>query len=389
MSKVKCHPSWEEVVQKAEEKELDVLNALRQGSLYLPLSFISQSTAIQSWIYHLPKFDMKIDGTTANARRLKVQFYHVPFLVTALTDEPHVAVRARDIMSSNRNIERCGGMAATKTISAPGNTIALLLQMALRVDMIREFESFPHLSQIYDIVPTARDYIVFSENQDEMPVSAISFTALTARSIIRQLAASCSMLQKRGFNHGNPRLENLSFHNTPFIYRYRDHTVSGDILLRYRDLRTSSATFEGNHYFTASHRLDAHQNALHISPFQEVVNSNPSCSYLDYKNLCGVNTLTYILSEKTKDIYDSIRHGGVSLYSSSFDFYSFMMELMRVVSFRGAISADEVLRTMWANMWVSSADFEIMSERVRSGDLSFSGVNLRCDIADYILRITE
>jgi hypothetical protein len=389
MSKVKCHPSWEEVVQRAGEKEIDVLSALSRGSLYLPLSFISSTTAIQSWIYHLPKADMKSDGTRPNIRRLEVQFYHVPFLVSVLTDEPHVAARAHNIMRSNHNIERCGGMATTKTISAPGDTIALILQMALRVAMIQEFGSFPHLAQIYDIVPTANDYIVFNENEAAIPVSVLSFTAPTARSIIRQLAASCSMLQKKGFNHGSPRLENLSFHDMPFVYRYREHTVSGDILLRYHDLRTSSATFNGNHYFTASHKLDAHQNALHISPFQEVVNSNPACAYLDYKNLCGVNTLTYILSERTKDIYDSIRHGGVSLYSSSFDFYSFMMELMRVSSFRNAVFADEDLRTMWANMWISSADFDIMTERVHSGNLSFSNVNLRCDIADYILRITE
>lgn len=398
MGKVKRYLLWTEILDGATLQEEKVLRSLREGLRRMPEDFVKPDVAIVDWNYQLSLKDFSSestpysqteDGTYHTVQGMEVKVKVFPFFPLVVINEEVTLQRAINIMRMNRDIERCGGIAPRSATSIPEAPLSVLLQMGLRKSMMEKHGSFPHLGQIYDVVPDKGRYLVFSEQESEIPFRELVFTPTLVRSLIRQLAASCAMLQENGFNHGNPKFECLSFHYAPLAYLFQGHVISGEILLRYQDLRASSASFDHHHYFPAHPSLRVHQSELHFNPLQMSRNDAPLCDKLPYTKSCGAKTLVYKFTDKTCDIYNVIRHGGMSLYSSSFDFYSFLIQLMCREEFRNVVFNDESLALMWFNMWITPEDGDVMTERVLNSRASFAGVSLRCDIARYVLHISE
>lgn len=386
MRSEQVYSTWSELLEEADVKEEMVssfVESLSSGGTTSFPAVISHEKKRKTWDYYT-------EGHGHTLRNRMVDVKELPLFHTYhLQERPEVVSRALQTTAEHRKILRCGGMTPQRAYSCNRYLASIILQMTLRRIMLRSCLDFLHIPQIYDIVGEDNGFRIYSDNTNAYSPSF--FTVKDAHSIIRQLAASLTLLQKKGFNHGNPSREALSFHRNSFAYLCEGHQITGDVLLCYRDLSLSSATFDGTHLFTESPTLTAYQNALQISPFEEIVNKNQACQQLHYRKLCNVETLTYRLTTTSEETYDAIRHGGVALYSSSFDFYHFLLSLMCYRPFRETVLGDEELRLVWANLWMSEEDFHEVMRRIESNErnVNLNGLNLRCDITRYVLKITE
>jgi len=111
------------------------------------------------------------------------------------------------------------------------------------------------------------------------------------------------------------------------------------------------------------------------------------------------NVMMYRLTNSTIEIYNAIRHIGFPLFTSSFDFYCFIVSLMCDVTFYNTVVNDERLYHLWKMMWQID-DLQVVEELLKEThnfthdqeamDIYDSPVNiirgkwLRCDVVKHI-----
>jgi hypothetical protein len=387
MDKVRLYPSWLDIENLSSTRQNDIIEMVTSGSTVLPASFISHDTTghVSSeeakWSHHLRKENHE-DGTYTLDNGKIIDVFTIPEINTTLTENFSTLCNAKKLVKKYPDILQCGGKLPIKVIGGKNTLIPFIIQEVMSKNNI-------HVQKVYDIVKVGTNYRIYTQGVSNPSWDTMGSHCNTenVKSIIRQLAAMCFSMKQNGFSHGYPVLQNLCFHYEACSYVVSNHHIDGLFTLKYKAFENSSATFNGNHYFINTAKTRAFQSYVEENPFELISNdANGVC-----EKRCDGKSLTYKLNSQTSEIYEVIRHGGIAMYSSSYDFYSFFVELMMQDNFREVVFSDPHLRSVWNNIWIDERSMFIMNDRVtmKNKNEFLVGVNLRCDIAEHVLYLTD
>ena len=388
MDKVRLFPSWNDTVIISERKQDDVCSMVRTGGTTLPTSFFSADIAPghvssfeQKWSYYFGS-ESHADGTYTLENGKIIDVTTVPTINPSLIDNNETLQYARKLAKSYPDIIDCGGKIPGRVIGGKNSLVPLIIQMVMNK------KNKTHIPFIYDIVKVNSGYRIYSQGSSNPTWGSMGYHCNKdiVKSIIRQLASICFSQRQYGFSHGYPVISNLSFDNEACSYEVEGHHIEGMFTVKYKGFDNSSATFNGNHYCIDTAKVRAFQSYVEENPFQRISNTNSLC-----EKRCGGTSLTYKLNSQTSEIYEVIRHGGIAMYSSSYDFYSFFTSLMLQADFRDTVFDDPELRSVWDNIWIDNESLTFMNNRIMLGITNgiLTNVNLRCDVAEHVLFLTD
>lgn len=166
----------------------------------------------------------------------------------------------------------------------------------------------------------------------------------TCSSICKQLGIMLDVLHDNFFSHGNPHLDVLLFSEQETDIDYNDISLSSDFLMHIVDFTYSSITNGNTRLYPKTERSDILINCqtLHID----------------------IKDGRYYISNKSDILFNYIRHAGLPIYSSSFDFYCFIVSLMLDKYFYDSVKGDPFLNKAWESIWLES-DLEIIENRIK------------------------
>ena len=163
-----------------------------------------------------------------------------------------------------------------------------------------------------------------------------AFTYETTRAIIIQLVASLSELSHINFSHGDPTVVSLVFNEECLSYKYDGVPVKSEISLKLVNMWNSSAVFNNNHYFSKDVKSEMYLDSNSLLPdFDSFI--KPGYYRLRYNNI---------------NIFKAMNHSGISIFSSSFDLYCFLISLMCDKSFHAGVMKNQKLCSLWKSIWL-------------------------------------
>lgn len=220
--------------------------------------------------------------------------------------------------------------------------------------------------------------------------------------ILLQLIAVLHKLNNYAFTHGEPDIDYLSFWNKPVNFEYDGKTIKSSFSLSINPSGFSSISLKDNKrlYYTGNIITEAitYQN-LPIITARPILTKNKSklksCS--SNNNIDCITdylqnrVIVYKINKNT--FISHVRHLGIPLFYSSFDFYAFFVQLMCYNEFYNEITNDDDLNNIWESLWVPEEynDFsDKFAEFKKAKNFSFAAVlellsnySLRCDILDF------
>lgn len=257
------------------------------------------------------------------------------------------------------------------------------------------------------------------------------------KTIIDQLIITFLETKKYAFSHGSPHASVLLFSESPVSYMYDQYHVEGDITLQLSNFWFSSLTYHNNHFFSKNFDFDVYVEKNMFIPSISTL-SIPT-AYCDYVNLSNQNNIyniddndipcplnskfcpnsntrsicqsssvnLYKLTSSTINIYSGIRHMGLPLYVSSFDFYCLFVSLMCYEKFYYSVINDPKLYKLWSMIWTVDDFPKIQKYVIESHPLEktvthdsqknkyqsnmtidiIRGSWLRCDVVDFVWRL--
>ncbi len=187
-------------------------------------------------------------------------------------------------------------------------------------------------------------------------------------SICKQLGIILDVLHKNFFTHGNPHVDMLLFSEEEIEHHYDNVLVSSEFITHIVDFSYSSITHSGTRLYPHTERSDVILNyqMLHID----------------------IKDGRYYLSDKTDILFNYIRHAGLPIYSSSFDFYCFIVCLMLDGYFYDSVKGDSDLNLAWESIWTGEdlikIEKRIKTNRNRDVDVVrlLSKLWLQCEVVE-------
>lgn len=158
----------------------------------------------------------------------------------------------------------------------------------------------------------------------------------TSELIIQKLKQKLMILSDYFFSHGKPNLQRLTFSES--------ENDKEDFELHIIDFTYSSITI----------------GKVRIYP--KSVRANMMLE--NGKMTIDIQDGMYKIHEDKEILFEYIRHAGLPFYSTSFDYYNFMISLMKKPSFFQAVYQRENLKSEWENLWEID-DIPIVNEMIR------------------------
>jgi len=186
------------------------------------------------------------------------------------------------------------------------------------------------------------------------------------KSIILQLLVILTELAKYDFYHGDPSLKSLIFTKDPVSYKYENLHIEGPITVKIDNLSNSSINFHNIRYFSNNN-----QNIMYIERNTFV----PEINTMKLQNKSF-----YKLTSNNIDIYNAMRHIGVSLFSNSFNFYCFMISLMCNKHFYNDIVNNTNLYGLWEKMWLPENLDNVNDLIIETHEMDIVDTNIIFDI---------
>ncbi len=344
------------------------------------------------------------------------------------------SVRAKLYLEQYANLTICGTPNITNLRCITGDSFTIKTLITWMISRIFCEKGLPHISTLYTSficnkvgyylsdIPSIGSLSELHKIEKYHDLSSninikshhFAYTPLKsdiARTIILQLLVILLELSKINFSHGTPSAHSLIFNKEPISYNYDGVHVSGPITIQINNLWNSSATFNKIHFFTKNIKSSVYIEKNLFVPEITVKNvamahcydvdlsgscTNTLCPDTNTINTCSSKDVAlYRLTNSTIDIYTALRHIGFPVYSSTFDFYCFMVSLMCDKSFFDAVNNDLKLYRLWSMMWLVDdlPQVESLVRGVHNKTLPntqsvavniIRGKWLRCDITKFL-----
>lgn len=235
----------------------------------------------------------------------------------------------------------------------------------------------------------------------------------TVKGIFGQLLSSLHFLSNYGFNHGMPSLANLAFTRKIAMYSYDECQIASPLTLHIIPSGVSSISLQSSSGITRIFHSGlglvkplnlktfptievrpliephTHSDALCRAPEPSLGMRIPCLpEYLEKRVVC------YKIGEYWEDFLYYIQHLGTPLFTSSYDFYAFLISLMAEQSFCNALCADFSLHDLFKSLFVQSELENLMIDITALQRLPhvpthtdivkvLCKYNLRCDVISY------
>jgi len=198
----------------------------------------------------------------------------------------------------------------------------------------------------------------------------------TVETIMNQLRNKLKILSKYYFSHGNPDINRLTFsqlennendekseriEHSERSERSDEHSETDNFDLHIIDYNYSSITLENVRIYPKSVRA-------------EMLLKNGSIDI-------DISDGMYKIKDDKSILFHYIRHAGLPLYSTSFDYYNFMISLMKKKVFRDAVYSHSHLNERWESLWMSD-DISNVNEMIKNNKSNLDIMSnkwLRCN----------
>lgn len=198
----------------------------------------------------------------------------------------------------------------------------------------------------YNMLLEKKEYF-YTENKKTILNTSI------AKGIVFQLFIILKNLAQFNFSHGNPCSYSLLFNKEPYKKTLNKLKIDSAISIQISNMWNSSATFEGNHYFSKSSIDDVNLENIVFSP------------EIEFKDDKEGNCLKYRLTNSNSSFYNSINSVGFPLFVGTYDFYCFFTSLMCKKEFYYSIYKDITLKKIWHMMW-EVEDLEMLNNNLKT-----------------------
>lgn len=188
----------------------------------------------------------------------------------------------------------------------------------------------------------------------------------TVERIIKQLTDKLKILSKYYFSHGNPDINRLTFgYNNNF---------SED------DSEASHSYVENNDF--ELYIIDYTYSSITIGNTRIYPKSIRANMFLETGSMdIDIQDGMYRITDDKAVLFYYIRHAGLPFYSTSFDYYNFMICLMKKKDFRDTVYNTPSLNQQWEHLWnpIDIVRINDMVEKDKPISEIMSDVWLRCN----------
>jgi hypothetical protein len=318
----------------------------------------------------------------------KLIFTISPPVVLSLRWAPESDQRARLLLASHQALLSCGtppfnGRRITGDVFTITTLVSWLVEATLKkynINVVRRLTAFvcrntgysvedsPDLGLI-DKTSTVSSYLTGATSAET------GLKPEVVLGIITQLVVNLIALKEIRFSHGMPSDKALFFSRIPVSYIYQGFHVKAPLTLSLGNFSKSSAGTTENQFFSSTEDAQAFMERYPFSPeIQTIRGSMAYCgsgSESSGEKVCQAkNFSVYRLTADNMLLYTYIRHSGIPLFTGSFDFYCFLISLMRHPIFRQTMLRDQNLYRLWSLLWLPD-DFQTINERLgfQSGNI--------------------
>lgn len=207
----------------------------------------------------------------------------------------------------------------------------------------------------------------------------------TVERIIQQLKTKLQVLSQYYFSHGNPDLKRITF-------GYHNSETENDII-QSQEMETSYSYEEemvtNTQDYTNSEDkdfelfiIDYTYSSITIGNTRIYPKSVRANMFLQNGSMnIDIRDGMYRISDDKSVLFYYIRHAGLPFYSTSFDYYNFMICLMQKKNFRDAVYKTPHLNQQWEDLWesVDIAKINDMISKDKPVSEIMSDVWLRCN----------
>lgn len=312
--------------------------------------------------------------------------------------------KSREYLAKHKNLTSCGtpNLSDFTCISGDSFTISSLVNIFLyenfeelglpHIDKIQSafvcHEMGYHIYQIPDI-GSFDELVKIEEYIDEFG----KLKGEIVKGIILQLVVIYHELGKFYFSHGKPDLSSLLFDSNPCEYNYGDIRIRCPVTVILSNFCNSSLNnFSNCRYFSKSFCDEINLKKITFSPNIEIRESEMSYCSKNKSEICSGNYSFYKLDDDSFDVFNTMRHLGLPLFTSSFDFYFTMIALKSRKEFD--LESHNVSANIWQLMW-SKEDLESLNERMQIKGENITilslikGLWLRCNPLQVILKYLD
>jgi hypothetical protein len=314
--------------------------------------------------------------------------------------------RTNLILERNRSLIECSCIKNRDITYIKGDKFTVGIINSWLVERTMKRAGIPHFSKMYTSFVCNNIGFSLNDNQsidsiDKMKRNNKFIEAKILRSditngIITQLLSTLISLEDIQFTHGNPDIRALIFDDKPCSYLLNGLSISSPFTLKITNFSHSSTTVDGTRLYSHGKMADKFIEKAVFKPAVET--STTFLSDKDDNYNVKKSILTYKVGSESSLIFSYIRHSGVPLFSSSFDFYCFMIALMAKPIFYNSIMNDLRLYKLWTMMWQTNQLGEIENRLSMLKDSAPNNIvicsilhdlNLRCDITHFMFDLLK
>ena len=298
-----------------------------------------------------------------------------PVGTTSLVIDESDKTRAQNFLQEHKDMLKCGSQELSELTFVKNDIFTNNILVWWIVDKIFQRKGLPYTLPLHTAFICRQKGFLLSNsptigNFKQLQAKSINNNwdkRDVCNSICKQLGVILDILHSHYFSHGNPHSDMLLFSDDPIEHDYDNITVSSDFTMHLVDFTYSSITNENIRLYPKTESSNVLFNHCIIN--------------IDIKD--GM----YYLSNKSDVLFNYIRHAGLPIYSSSFDFYCFIISLMLDDYFYYTIKEDSIMNKAWESIWYDT-DLSIIETRIKkmkkkdNPDIArmLGGLWLQCDV---------
>jgi len=260
--------------------------------------------------------------------------------------------QAKKFLEEHQNMLKCGTQEIDGLTFIKSDTFTNNILIWWIIDKIFQNKGLPYALPLHTAYICRRRGFLLSNSPTIGNYEQLKQVAITKEwdrydtclSICKQLGVILDVLHKYFFSHGNPHTDMLLFSDEDNEHQYGDVLISSNFIMHVIDFNYSSITCEKTRLYPKTERNDILFNHCMLQ--------------IDIKD--G----KYYLTNKSDILFNYIRHAGLPIYSSSFDFYCFIVCLMLDSYFYDSVVKDARLYNAWESIW-TPADLDVIESRIK------------------------
>lgn len=278
--------------------------------------------------------------------------------------------KAKKFLADHRSMLTCGSQDIDDLTFVNSDIFTNNILIWWIIDMIFQSKGLPYTLPLHTAYicrhkgfllsesPTIGNFKQLQKYANDKQWSAVD----VCTSICKQLGVMLDVLHGWYFTHGNPHCDVIVFSEDALEHIYDHVTVSSSFTMHMVDFTYSSITYEGNRLYPSSDRSSVLFNRYMLN--------------------IDIQDGKYKLTNESDVLFNYIRHAGLPIYSSSFDFYCFIVSFMMDPYFFRSVKSDPVMSAAWKSIWLDG-EIEKIERRLRKGGdvvRTLNGLWLQCDV---------